>query len=78
MQESTRIECLNVSRQEKRQLHDVLNVMTRSMIKSENADVPAIYPLKGEHKKPKHVKTPPVVEQKVEEPTEQSVKLLLM
>ena len=41
--------------------------MTRSMSKSKKADVPAIYPLKGEHKKPEHVKTPPVVEQKVEE-----------
>ena len=28
--------------------------------------------LKGEHKKPEHVKAPPVVEQKVEETTEQS------
>ena len=70
--ESTRIECLNVCREEKRQLHDILNIMTRSMSKSKKADVPAIYPLKGEHKKPEHVKTPPVVEQKVEEPTEQS------
>ena len=55
-----------------RQLHDILNVMTRSMSKSKKADVPAIYPLKGEHKKPEHVKSPPVVEQKVEEATEQS------
>ena len=70
--ESTRIEGLNVCREEKRQLHDILNIMTRSMSKSKKADVPAIYPLKGEHKKPEHVKTPPVVEQKVEESTEQS------
>ena len=42
------------------------------MSKFKKADVPAIYPLKGEHKKPEHVKIPPVVEQKVEEPTEQS------
>ena len=34
-------------------------------------DVPAIYPLKGEHRKPEHVKTPPVVEQVVEEHTNQ-------
>ena len=60
--ESTRIEGLNVCREEKRQLHDILNIMTRSMSKSKKADVPAIYPLKGEHKKPEHVKTPPVVE----------------
>ena len=53
--ESIRIESLNVCREEKRQLHDILNVMTRSMSKSKKADVPAIYPLKGEHKKPEHV-----------------------
>ena len=70
--ESTRIEGLNVCREEKRQLHDILNIMTRSISKSKKADVPAIYPLKGEHKKPEHVKTPPVVEQKAEESTEQS------
>ena len=45
--------------------------MTRSMSKSKKADVPAIYPLKGKHKKPEHVKPPPVVEEKVEEATEQ-------
>ena len=33
-----------------------LNIMTRSMSKAKQADVPAIYPLKGEHKKPEHVK----------------------
>ena len=70
--ESTIIEGLNVCREEKRQLHDILNIMTRSMSKSKKADVPAIYPLKGEHKKPEHVKPPPVVDQKVEEITEQS------
>ena len=63
---------LNVCREEKRQLHNILDVMTRSMSKSKKAVVPAIYPLKGEHKKLEHVKTPPVVEQRVEEPTEQS------
>ena len=46
--------------------------MIRSMSKSKKADVPAIYPLKDEHKKPEHVKTPPVVERKVEETTEQT------
>ena len=54
--------------------------MTRSMSKSKKADVPAIYPLKGEHKN-RACETPPVVEQKVEETTEQSgqlVKLFLM
>ena len=56
------LKCLNVRREEKRQLHDILNIMTRSMSKSKKADVPAIYPLKGEHKKPEHVKRPPVVE----------------
>ena len=30
--------------------------MTRSMSKAKQANVPAIYPLKGEHKKPEHVK----------------------
>ena len=70
--ESTRIESLNVCRDKKRQLHDILKVMTRSMTKSKKAHVPAIYPLKGKHKKPEHVKPPPLVEQKVEESTEQS------
>ena len=69
--ESMRIKCLNVCREEKRQLHDILNIMTRSMSKTKKADVPAIYPLKGEHRKPEHVKTPPVVEQVVEEHTDQ-------
>ena len=69
---STRIEGLNVCREEKRQLHGISNIMTRSMSKSKKADVTVIYPLKGEHKKPEHVKTPPVVEQKAEETTEQS------
>ena len=32
--------------------------MTRSMSKSKKTDVPAIYPLKGKHKKPEHVKQP--------------------
>ena len=71
--ESLRIENLNVCREEKGQLHDILNVMTRSMSKYKKADVPAIYPLKGEHKKPEHVKPPPVVEPIVEEIAEQSV-----
>ena len=62
--ESNRIESLNVCREEKRQLHDILNVMTRSMSKSKKADVPAIYPLMGEHKKTEHVRPPPVVEQR--------------
>ena len=30
--------------------------MTRSMAKTKQADVPSIYPLKGEHKKPEHTK----------------------
>ena len=59
--EYTRIDSLCVCKQEKRQLHDILNIMTRSMSKSKKADVPAIYPLKGEHKKPEHVK-PQVME----------------
>ena len=69
--ESTRIERLNVCRKEKRQLHDILNIMTRSMSKSKKADVPTIYPLKGEHRKPEHVETTPVVEQVVEEHVDQ-------
>ena len=54
--EYTRIECLNICTEEKKQLHDILNIMTRSMAKTKQADVPSIYPLKGEHKKPEHVK----------------------
>ena len=57
--ESTRIETFNVCREDKRQLHDILNIMTRSMSKTKKAYVPAIYPLKGEHRKPEHVKPPP-------------------
>ena len=54
--ECSRIDSLCVCRQEKEQLHDILNIMTRSMSKPKQADAPAIYPLKGEHKKPEHVK----------------------
>ena len=54
--ECSRINSLNVCKQEKEQLHDILNIMTRSMSKAKQAEVPAIYPLKGEHKKPEHVK----------------------
>ena len=54
--EYLRIGSLCVCRQERRQLHDILNIMTRSMSKAKQANVPAIYPLKGEHKKPEHVK----------------------
>ena len=50
--ECSRIDSLCICKQEKRQLHDILNIMTRSMSKAKQADVPAIYPLKGEHKKP--------------------------
>ena len=38
--------------------------MTRSMSKAKQANVPAIYPLKAEHKKPEHTK-PQVIEGKV-------------
>ena len=55
-EEYTRIECLNVCTEEKKQLHDILTIMTRSMAKTKQTDVPSIYPLKGEHKKPEHVK----------------------
>ena len=54
--ECSRIDSLCVCKQERRQLYDILNIMTRSMSKAEQTDVPAIYPLKGEHKKPEHVK----------------------
>ena len=54
--EYTRIDLLCVCKQEKRHLHDILNIMTRNMSKSKKTDVPAIYPLKGEHKKPEHVR----------------------
>ena len=30
--------------------------MTRIMAKTKQADVPSIYPLKGEHKRPEHTK----------------------
>ena len=58
--------------------------MTRSMSKTKKADVPAIYPLKGEHRKPEHVKTPPVVEQvelllrNIQTKVNQLVQLILM
>ena len=48
--EYIRIETLNVCTEEKKQLHDILNIMSRSMAKTKQADVPSIYPLKGEHK----------------------------
>ena len=54
--ECSRIDSLCVCKQERRQLHDILNIMTRSMSKAKQAGVPAIYPLKGEHKKTEHVK----------------------
>ena len=50
--EYTRIETLNTCTEEKIQLHDILNIMTRSMAKTKQPDVPSFYPLKGEHKKP--------------------------
>ena len=49
--EYTRIET-----QYKKQLHDILTIMTRSMAKTKQVDVPSIYPLRGQHKKPEHVK----------------------
>ena len=54
--ECSKINSLCVCEQEKRQLHDILNIITRSMSKAKQAEVPAIYPLKGEHKKPEDVK----------------------
>ena len=50
------IETLNVCTEEKKQLHNILNIMSRSMAKTKQADVPSIYPLREEHKKPEHVK----------------------
>ena len=70
--ENMRIESLKLCREEKSQLHDILNIMTRSMSKTQKADVPAIYPLKGEHKKPEHAKPPPIVEPIVEGIAEQA------
>ena len=64
--ESSRIDSLCVCRQDKEQLHDILNIMTRSMSKAKRADVPAIYPLKGVYSKPDHVK-PNEVENKTGE-----------
>ena len=69
--EYTRIDSLCVCKQEKRHLHDILNIMTRSMSKSKKADVPAIYPLKGEHKKPEHVRPQSVEKQMVPIQSEQ-------
>ena len=37
--EYTRIETLNVCTEEKKQLHDILTIMTRSMAKTKQADV---------------------------------------
>ena len=54
--EYSRIDRLCVCKHERRHLHDILNIMTRSMSKAKQSNVPAIYPLKGEHKKPEHVK----------------------
>ena len=54
--ECSRIDSVCVCRQERRQLHDILNIMTRSMSKAKQVDFPAIYPFKGEHKKPEYVK----------------------
>ena len=56
--EYARLESLSVCKEEKRHLHDILNIMTRRMSKSKKTDVPAIYPLKSEHKKLGHVKQP--------------------
>ena len=42
--ENRRIESLKLGREEKSQLHDILNVMTRSMSKTQKTEVPAIYP----------------------------------
>ena len=52
----SRIDSLYVCKEEMKQLYAFLNTMTRSMSKAKQADVPAIYPLKGEHKIPEHVK----------------------
>ena len=54
--EYTRIETLNMCTEEKKQLHDIMTIITRSMAKTKQTDVPSIYPLKGDHKKPEHVK----------------------
>ena len=70
--EYTRIDSLCVCKEEKRHLHDILNIMTRSMSKSKKTNVSPIYPLKGKHKKPEHVKSPPVVEQIVQEQVDQT------
>ena len=70
--ENTRIEWFKVCKEEKRHLHDILNIMTRGMSKTKKADVPAIYPLKGEHRRPEHVRTPPVVEHIEQEHTDQN------
>ena len=62
--ECSRIDSLCMCKEEKKQLRDILNIMTRSMSKAKQADVPEIYPLKGEHKKPEHV-NPEVVKGKI-------------
>ena len=49
--EYTRIESLSMCKEEERCLHDILNIMTRSMSKSKKTDVSSIIPLKDEHKK---------------------------
>ena len=64
--ECSRIDSFNICKQEKEQLHDILNIMTRSMSKAKQSEIPAIYSLKGEHKKPEHVK-PDEVKNKTDE-----------
>ena len=69
--EYKRIDSLCVCKQEKGHLHDILNIMTRSMSKSKKSDVSVIYPLKGEHKKPEHVRPQSVEKQIVPIQSEQ-------
>ena len=37
-------------------MREPFRIMTRSMAKTAKAEVPAMYPLKGDHKKPEKVK----------------------
>ena len=52
-------------KEEKKHLHDILNIMPRSMSKSKETDVPSIYPLKGKHKEPEHVMQPQMVKEQM-------------
>ena len=52
-----RIDSVHCTPQERNVLMDVLNIVTRSMTKAAQAEVPPMYPLHGEHRKPEWAKS---------------------